>query len=242
MIDGESARPFWRLNVFRVVAAAGAAFFVLTLAAMLVYPGGSVAAPDAEHYSFFLNFFSDLGQTHVGYGSGASNALSMVLFVVALVAAAVALVLFFIAFARLLHSPRSQQLGRGAAICGVVAGVSFVGVALTPWNHYLQAHNAFVMWAFRAFFIADVLLFAGVLLEPGFPRRFAWIFGGFAALLAAYVALLALGPTTATAAGSIVQATGQKVIAYASVLTVCVQSLNVVALSQRLRAGVSTAA
>ncbi|MEO6990436.1 MAG: hypothetical protein ABI346_07660 [Candidatus Baltobacteraceae bacterium] len=234
---------FWRLGVFRVVASACGLFFVLTLVAMLLYPGGSVAAPGAERYSFFLNFFSDLGQTHVGYGPlGASNLVSMVLFVAALVMAAAALVLFFIAFAGLVGSATSRWLARSAALFGVVAGVSFVGVALTPWNHYLLAHNAFVAWAFRAFFAADLLLFAAVVLEPGFPRRFAWIFGAFAALLAAYVGLLTFGPTTTTALGSIVQATGQKVIAYASILTVCIQSLNVVALPRSREAGATRAA
>jgi hypothetical protein len=233
-IERQQANPFSRLGLFGVVAVACASFFVLTLAAMLLYPGGSVAQPDAERYSFFLNFFSDLGQTQVGYGSGAPNGPSMVLFVVALIAAAAALVLFFAGFTRLVRSPRSQWLARAAAAFGIVAGISFVGVALTPWNHFLQAHNAFVMWAFRAFFAGDVLLFAAVALEPGFPRRFAWIFGAFAALLAAYVLLLTFGPAAATPLGSLVQATGQKIIAYASILTVCVQSLNVIAVQRSM--------
>jgi len=215
--------------LFGLVAATCGVYFVLTIVAMLLYPGGSVARPDSESYSFFLNFFSDLGQTHVGYGSsGASNLPSMLLFAFALISTALALALFFILFATLFgRSTSALWLARAAAACSIVTCVSFTGVALTPWNLFLQAHNAFVTLAFRSFLVALVLLIAALMLEPGMPRRFGAVFGAFAALLAVYVGLLALGPAASTPLGSIVQATGQKVIAYASIVTVLVQSLSV---------------
>lgn len=206
-------------------------FFVLTIVAMLLYPGGSVSAPESQRYSFFLNFFSDLGQTHVGYGSkGTANLPSMFLFGFALTTTAAGLVIFFVAFSQLFErSPGAVWLSRIAAVCGTVTAVCFVGVAFTPWNLFLQAHNGFVDWAFRAFLAAVILLMIAIGLERRFPRHFMLIFGGFAVLLAAYVLLLTFGPSTATPQGSAVQATGQKVIAYASILTVFIQSLNALA-------------
>ena len=211
-------------SIFGAVALCCVAFFVLTIVAMLLYPGGSVARPDSESYSFFLNFFSDLGQTHVG--SGASNLTSMVLFATALTLVSCGLVAFFVAFSRLFSvSKPAVWMSRIAIACGVVAAISFGGVALTPWNLYLQAHNIFVHWAFRALLGAIVLLLASTLLEPGFGRRFGIYLGVFAAILTAYVGLLAFGPPAATPEGSIIQATGQKIIAYASILTVLIESL-----------------
>ena len=210
--------------MFGAVALCCVAFFVMTVIAMLLYPGGSVAVPESESYSFFLNFFSDLGQTHVG--SGASNAPSMLLFATALTVVACGLTLFFIAFSRLFAvSTAAVWMSRLAIACGLVTSISFVGVALTPWNLYLQAHNVFVHWAFRSLLGAIVLLLVSTFLEPGFARRFGVYFVVFAALLAAYVVLLALGPSAATPQGSIIQATGQKIIAYASILAILIESL-----------------
>ena len=43
-------------------------------------------------------------------------------------------------------------------------------------------------------------------------------------VLAAYVALLAIGPTLATPEGAKIQVTGQKIIAYTSVATIFIQA------------------
>ncbi|HLW38167.1 MAG TPA: hypothetical protein VKR99_07035 [Candidatus Eremiobacteraceae bacterium] len=214
--------------IFRVVVWVCGFFFLLTIIAMLLYPGGSVSEPNSQGYNFFLNFFSDLGQTHVGYGaSNAVNLPSMFLFGLALTTIAGGMVMFFVAFSLLFRqSTVSVWLSRIAALCGAVTAVCFVGVAFTPWNLFLQAHNGFVQWAFRLFLAAVVLLIIAIAFEPRFPRHFLYIFAGFAVVLAAYVLLLTFGPATSTPQGSAIQATGQKIIVYASILTVFIQSLS----------------
>lgn len=211
-------------DAFALVIACSLAFFLLTLIAMQLYPGGRVGDRDSQGYSFFENFFSDLGQTHTH--SGASNTPSLVLFCIAIGAMAIGLGSFFIAFARLFpRASRGVGPGRLAAVCGVVAGLCFIGVAATPWNLYLRAHNVFVIWAFRALLSAVLLDVVAVFISAGFPRRFGWVFVGFALVLAAYVGLLTFGPLPGTPAGALVHATGQKIIVYASVATIFVQSL-----------------
>jgi len=69
------------------------------------------------------------------------------------------------------------------------------------------------------------LAFAGCLAAPSLPRRFASIFGAFGVVLVAYVLLIAIGPSPATAQGAAIQASGQKIIVYASMITVLGQSL-----------------
>jgi hypothetical protein len=70
-----------------------------------------------------------------------------------------------------------------------------------------------------------VLCAAAGFVAPKFPRRFAWVFVAFAILLAVYVAVITVGPRADTAEGAAIQATAQKIIVYASVLTVLVQAL-----------------
>jgi hypothetical protein len=211
-------------SMFAIVVVACGLFFALTVVAMFLYPGGRVGDPQSTGYAFFTNFFSDLGQTRT-YG-GHANGPSLVLFCVALGATAFAMGLFFVGFS-LFFAPASpaRLTSTLGAVCGIVAGLSFLGVAATPWNVYLRAHNEFVLWAFRSFLAAVVLCAVAGFVAPNFPRRFAWVFVAFAVLLAVYVGVITLGPRPDTAAGAAIQATAQKIIVYASVLTVLVQAL-----------------
>ncbi len=209
---------------FRAIVGLCAAFFVLSVTAMLVYPGGRVGNPRSSGYAFFTNFFSDLGTTRTH--GGHSNVASLVLFCAALAATAIAVALFFATFSLLFkRATTPRRLAFAGALCGVAAGVCFAGVAATPWNLFLSAHNAFVLWAFRAFFGAVALTGLACFFAPRVFRRFANVFAGFAVLLAIYIAVLTFGPPPGTATGAAIQATAQKIIVYASVLTVLVQTL-----------------
>jgi hypothetical protein len=221
---------------YAFVIAACAAFFVLTIAAMLIYPGGRLGDPQSEGYAFFRNFFSDLGQTHTH--SGQPNTLSLALFCCALAAVAAGMAAFFITFTTLFARAARFALtaARLAALAGSASAICFLGVAATPWNIALQAHNAFTSWAFELFLAAVVCDIAAVLGTRDVPRRFAGVFALFALVLASYIALLLLGPRLDTAAGAIIQATGQKVIVYASTVTIFVQALLALRL-ERTRSG-----
>ncbi len=211
--------------VFWFIAFVGVLFIVLTVAAMLLFPGGTQQDPNSTGYHFFLNFFSDLGATTTR--SGADNLASMVLFMSALVSVATVLVLFFLSFSQF-FTGRPLLLSRIGVIFGFAAAIGFVGVAATPWNRLLGAHNAFVQLAFGAFFVAVMLNLVAILRTPGFPRRFAWVFVAFGVLLFAYVLLIFFGPNPGRShTGAAIQSTGQKIIVYASILTVLIQSLSV---------------
>ncbi len=85
------------------LVAAAAQFVVLTVTAMLVYPGGSKFDPAADGYAFFHNFFSDLGMT--GSYGGHANWPSMALFTYALACVGLALVAFGLAVRSLKDAP-----------------------------------------------------------------------------------------------------------------------------------------
>jgi hypothetical membrane protein len=206
-------------------------FVVLTAVAMLVYPGGTVADPASHGYAFFRNFFSDLGRTKTTLG--APNTASFLLFFVALTLAGLGLILFFTAmpgFFRQAVQPTSLQvrlarvLSWAGSAFGVVSGLSFVGVACTPANLYLGPHGLFVEAAFLSFFVASLLYTAAILLTPTYPRRYALVFTAFTLLLAAYLWLLFFGPRPTAPQGLVIQATGQKVIVYAAILTALIQA------------------
>lgn len=225
-MDRLSGKAFWQIGVFRITVAASVLFFLLTIIAMLLYPGGTMADPHTQGYSFFLNFFSDLGRTVTP--SGQTNVASRVLFTLALTMVAPSLSLFFLAFTQFFPgSGMALRLSWLGTVCGSITSLCFLGVAFLPTNLYRHLHNLCVNAAFLSFLVAIVLFFLAILLTPGFPRPFAWVFGLFLVVLAGYVLLLLFGPATGTLAGEMIQATGQKIIVYASILTLLIQALRV---------------
>jgi len=223
---------FWRQGVFRLVAIGCILFVLLTAVAMLFYPGGTATDPTTHGYSFFTNFFSELGLTQTR--TGQPNTVSATLFITALTAAGAALAVFFVAFAQFfVHSTAGKILSGLGAFFGVIAGICFIGVAFTPANLYLRAHGQFVLWAFTAFPIAALFYTAAILQERQYPKRFALAFGAFTILLILYLVLLFTGPSFGTAQGVLVQATGQKAIVYASIISILIEAVGARQVAQR---------
>jgi hypothetical protein len=224
---------FWQIGVFRFIVAFGIGFFLLTGIAMLVYPGGTMTDPHQLGYALFANFLSDLGRTLTP--SGQNNLTSRLLFTIALTMGAVGIMLSFAAFTQFFTVPdTSRWLSRLGAICDLITGLCFIGVAFAPMNRAGKLHNLFFYTAYLSFLIAFLLLFLAVLRTPGFPRRSVLIFTAFAFLLAGslldFIFTLLFGPASlrpasGTLAWEIVQATGEKIIVAASLLTWLIQAL-----------------
>ena len=214
---------FWYKNVYRYVVIGCGLFVLLTVAAMFTYPGGTFNDEITNGYDFFTNFFSDLGRITVA--DNRSNIVSAILFFFALSIAGVGLVFFFIAFREFFKSDKTGNwVSLLGTIIGVGSGLCFVGIACAPYDIIFDIHYQLVFWAFRTFLIS-VSIYAFVIFRQNeYPRRYGWIFTAFAIFLAAYLILLEFGPEATTPTGLIIQATGQKIIVYVSILSVMAQS------------------
>lgn len=201
---------------YTLVMAACVQFVILTLVAMLFYPGGTLTDPTTSGYSFLNNFFSDLGLT-ASY-SGAPNHISSALFITALTLAGLGLILFFMTFPDFFSvAPDTLIVSWLGTLFGVICGFSFIGVAFTPADRFFARHVDFVHLAFSAFLLVVLLYSIAIYRHPSFPRVYAGVLLLFAALLAAYLWLLFFGPSAASPQGILIQAVGQKVIVYATI-------------------------
>ena len=203
---------------FQWVVVASTQFILLTFIAMRFYPGGIVGDPTTVGYAFFRNFFSDLGMT-VAH-NGASNWLSAALFFIALSGAGLGIIMLFLRLPRVF----GYWYCWVGSLFGIVAGLSFIGVALTPANLLLMAHAGFVYAAFLSFFGAALIYTVAILRSADYPKRYAAVFGFFTLLLAIYIWLLFFGPPASTTDGLLIQVTGQKLIAYAGIIAVFIQA------------------
>jgi len=216
-IRGFGKRPF-QFTIFSAIQ-----FVVLTVAAMFLYAGGTGTDPDSTGYSFFRNFFSSLGLTVAP--NGEPNWASAVLFFIALSLAGLGLVVYFLFAPQFFwHRNHLKVLSILGSIGGVFSGLCFVGVAFTPANLFGEQHGWFVINAFRTFLFVAILYVAAIFLNRQYPNRYGWLYVAFAVLLAGYVWLLISGPRAETAQGELIQVTGQKIIAYASIITMLIQA------------------
>ena len=201
---------------FRIVMWACGLFIGLTIIAMFFYPGGTWADHTTVGYHFFQNFFSDLGMRTAH--NGVVNPVAAALFFVALTGAGLGLVLFFLTFPRFFadHGWLKWLSWLGTAV-GVWSGISFVGIAFTPADVFMDAHVSFVYRAFLSLPVAIFIFAIAIWRHPTFPKRYAAVLFSFTICLIGYVWLLFFGPSGVTAQGLDYQATGQKLIVYIAI-------------------------
>ena len=208
----------WHRRAFLFTLYAGLQFLLFTVLAMLLYPGGTFADPGTTGYDFFRNFFSDLGlrQSH----SGAFQPLTAGLFVTALSTAGIALILFsftFRAFFR--RSALDRWLGYGGALFGLLAGLGYVGVALTPADLRPEGHMLAVYVAFLAFPVSTACFALAIYRQRRFSNVYGHVLLAFTGLLLVYVGFLFAGPGLESDRGITIQVTAQKTIVYAAIVT-----------------------
>jgi hypothetical protein len=220
--EGDLRGQAWRALV---LIYASAQFVVLTAIAMLVYPGGAVYQLEADRYLFLRNFFSDLGATITP--SGRPNLTSHILFGVALGSVGVALMLassnWKVIVAR---GGAARAAGVASQIVEGVAGLGFIGIAATPWNLVLDAHNGFVRLAFGFLLVYDLCLLM-IQVSNRWTIAYTATNAIYLLLLVAYVGILFFGPRVDTKSGLEFQVAAQKIIVYASVVNLGLQAVSI---------------
>jgi hypothetical protein len=120
--------------------------------------------------------------------------------------------------------------GRGfggvAQAAAIVSGLGFIGIAITPWDRVLDAHNAFVKVAFGVLLIF-ILCTLALQLRNGWPTVFVAVNVIYLIVLAIYVLVLFAGPGLGTESGLKFQVAAQKIIVYSSVLNIGLQAAGV---------------
>ena len=158
--------------------------------AIVFYKGGTMNDPSSIGYSFTLNFFSDLGRYKP------ENMISLVLFALALGICGIIFNIYFYYFIKLF--PKNNiyhQMAKIGCVAGMLGGICFFAVGLTPTNTIVGPHIFFANWAFRLFLIASVLLSIVLYKDERFNRLYFIGYTLFALLIFIYVLILELAPS-----------------------------------------------
>ena len=196
-------------------------FVVFNAIAMILYPGGNLHDFNQEGYSFTRNFFSDLGLT-VSH-SKEPNIFSCLLFNTSLIICGIT---FSMLFYKIKDVFRYNFLSKVATFFGILGGLSYIGVALTPSNLLLDAHIFFAHSIFRFLFIASFLYSILIFKTESFENKYGYGFIIFSIMVLIYVFISEVGPDPRTSPDALLlQAISQKIIAIWILFSIYMYSL-----------------
>ncbi|MFX0085395.1 MAG: hypothetical protein ACFFAU_06950 [Candidatus Hodarchaeota archaeon] len=203
----------WKKGAFFLSMIGCIQFVIMTFIAMLTYSGGTRINPNSTGYSFFQNFFSDLGRT-ISY-SGEINMISFLVFLFSVSFTGVSFMAFFIVIPSFFQKTDiERRLSFAVSITGISSSVMFIGIAFTPDNVFSEMHDFFVFSAFSLAFIASILLAYLTYYNENFSFVFSLGYITFIVLILVYGIIGLIFFDIYTMEGMFIRVTTQKIVVY----------------------------
>jgi hypothetical protein len=210
-----------------------ASYLLVTTVLMFFYHGGDRFDPSRSSYNFFGSFLSDLGRMHefsglTSYATGTVYALSLGFM-------GIGTILFFYGHYYLVLEPKNI-LKWPATIFGIITGISYTGIACTPWDIFPKTHLFFVFAGFISFSASCICTFILVKMHRTYPNSFGFVYLFLCILNFSYILLMILGPDSEDPLGRIVQATGQKIMIYTQSILIIYCAYGALRVAAKMRA------
>lgn len=210
-------------DIFPLTVIGSIQFIALTIIAMITYQGGTRLDPTSKGYSFFSNFFSDLGRT-ISY-SGEVNTVSAVLFFVAMVGLGLSFLGYFLIIPELFtETDEGVKYSKIASIIGKASVVAFIGIAFAPANILPLIHDMLVITGFTLVAIVSGITFILTVRDSRFSRKYTIVFLFLFFVILGYGGLSLFIPTIITPTHLIIRATIQKVVVYTLIFSFLFQN------------------
>jgi len=212
----------WKSWSFIFIMVGSLQFIILTLIAMFYYKGGTYIDQTTSSYLLWNNFFSDLGRTIAH--SGLNNRTSFLIFTVTLLIWGLSHIPFYSALSSNFRENKKQkQLSEVGSFLGILTGISYMGIALTPSDILNDTHSIFVLIAFSSIFFSIIIYSIVFYHNQLFPRFYSYILIISAFILAIYYTFLFLVPDTTTPTGLFIHVVGQKIAVYTLLMSGFIQ-------------------
>lgn len=214
-------------------------FLLLSIIAMIIYPGGTKFNHYETRYIFLRNYFSDLGRTTTFLGE--SNLPTMILFAISLTIVGIALISYFSVIPFIFReNKKAFVLSLISSINGIICAVFYICIGYLPYDRYLSIHTNFVYAAFTGSLLTIILGMIAIFLYKDYSNLYAWFYFVFVLILIGYLIILYAGPSSSTDFGLSVQVVGQKVIVYTEVVSFAVQGIGTINYIRKSKNALST--
>ncbi|MBD3342159.1 MAG: hypothetical protein GF353_23865 [Candidatus Lokiarchaeota archaeon] len=145
---------------------------------MFFFAGGTKDNPNLRGYTFWFNTLSDLGR--VTAYSGRANLISMILFSIAYLTIAIAMIPFYLAFPYLFENTTyGKRLTKLGGFLGIVSSVGFIGVVLTPADILYAPHMFFAIMAYVAILFMSVAYTTALYMNDHFENYYTYLLSIF---------------------------------------------------------------
>ncbi len=209
-------------------------FFILTSLAMYYYPGGVLHDRTTVGYSFFTNFFSDLGRTVAL--NRQLNTTSHYIFKTALTLTGISMFCFFSVLPTLFKNKSAKILAILTMLAGFGAAYCYVGIAFHPLNGTYWEHRFYVRTGFLCFLLCISLYAFAIRYEPLYPNKYSNILVFFGLILMVQIGVMLLGPKSWQSPFALwLQVVCQKVIVYGEIICMLIQSIGAYQMTKRLQ-------
>jgi len=204
----------WRKLAYVFIIIGPLQYIIFTGIAMHYYAGGTLINPNTSGYSFWQNFFSDLGRTIAL--SGRLNTISFTIFTISATILVISLVFYIIAMNFFFRNNLIlYKLSWVNNVIGFVAGLFMFCVIFTPWNLFPTTHMSFSkLFSFTSLFVLIIFSYL-IIKDENYPNLYGYGYLVIITFALTYTLLAALGPDMETFKGLILQATAQKFSQYA---------------------------
>ncbi|MHA1979450.1 MAG: hypothetical protein ACW98I_21300 [Candidatus Hodarchaeales archaeon] len=209
--------------IFPLTVIGSIQFLILSIIAMFTYSGGTRLDPMSKGYSFFSNFFSDLGRT-ISY-SGEVNTVSAVIFFITLIGLGLSFLGYFLLIPELFtHTPEGKKYGKLASLIGKCAVVAFIGIAFAPANLLPLVHDLLVISGFALVAFVSGIAFLLTSKDRRFSRKYTINFIVLFLVILCYGGLSLFIPTIITPTHLLIRATIQKIVVYTLIFSFLFQN------------------
>ncbi|MHA1378410.1 MAG: DUF998 domain-containing protein [Candidatus Helarchaeota archaeon] len=125
-------------------------------------------------YSFWGNYFSDLGRTYIDFGR-IPNPISSTLFFSGLIIAGIAFIPFWVILKTIYLDLELKHLSTLGTSTGIISSIFLIAVAIFPTNIYYTLH-AIVASIFFVSFALGIFIFTVIIFRNSkYPNFFAYI-------------------------------------------------------------------
>ena len=210
-------------------------FLLLTAYAMWVYPGGTIHERGLEYYSFFTNYFSDLGRTKNFRGE--LNTTCHNIFKITLTISGICIMLFFSLLPSVFKSEASKFLSWCGMFFGIVAGACYIGIGWVAWNVDYWLHIFYVTRGFIAFLIMSIFYALAIFVDDNYPNKYGIVMVVFIITLFLQILVMMNGPRSWSSPEALrLQAVSQKIVVYSEIFVLLYQSFGMLKMLQRQEA------
>jgi len=158
----------------------GLQFIIITIIAMLFYPGG---------YSFWDNFFSHLGFTKSA-NNGQPNTISFILFITTMTITAIFFIPFWLSIRTIFTETKKLRFTSWIGeIIGLISSPFIILIALTPGDIMRDQHILVTMLFFLLFALAIIVYSIAILFNKEYENLYAYVGFAMAILLLLYMSI-----------------------------------------------------